>query len=161
MIIGHGTIASVLRDREDRLYFASGVSNSSETRESEYQREKNLLSVQDRSQHIVYFSTLSVFYKKSRYTQHKLEMEALIKEFPRYTIVRLGNPVWGNNLNHLVPYLRNKIRKHEKFEIRDVYRYPLEKAEFLHWIDLIPEWNCEINVPGRWMKVKDIIKEYV
>lgn len=160
MILGNGTIGSVLKDREDRLYFASGVSNSSETRESEYQREKDLLAQQDRNQHIVYFSTLSVFYKQSRYTQHKLEMEALIKEFPHYTIMRLGNPVFGNNLNHLVPYLRDKIRKKEKFEIRDVYRYPLEKAEFLHWVDLIPEWNCEISVTGRFTKVKDIIKLY-
>lgn len=162
MIIGNGTIASVLKDREDLLFFASGVSDSAERRESEYQREKDLLMAQDKSRHIVYFSTLSIFYADTRYTQHKLEMERLIRAyFQKYTIVRLGNPVWGNNFNHLVPFLREKIRKKEKFEIRDVYRYPLELEEFQHWMSLIPIWNCEINITGRWMKVKDIIKTYV
>jgi hypothetical protein len=36
MIIGHGDIASVILDRIDRLYFASGVSNSAETDERAY-----------------------------------------------------------------------------------------------------------------------------
>ena len=48
MIIGHGDIASALSNRKDRLYFASGVSNSSEIRESEYRREINLLLKQNR-----------------------------------------------------------------------------------------------------------------
>jgi len=41
MIVGSGDVASVLKDREDRVYFASGVSNSSETDESEYQRKRS------------------------------------------------------------------------------------------------------------------------
>lgn len=45
MILGNGDIASALRpvDRPDRLFFASGVSNSSETRLSEFNRERDLL----------------------------------------------------------------------------------------------------------------------
>ena len=52
-IVGHGDIASVLSDREDRIYFASGVSNSQETRESEYAREKTLLLQQEKIRHLV------------------------------------------------------------------------------------------------------------
>ncbi len=162
MIIGNGTIGSVLKDRQDRLYFASGVSNSKEKRESEYKREKGLLLSQDKSRHIVYFSTLSIFYEDTRYTQHKKEMEDLVKNsFKHYTIMRLGNPIWGNNPANLIPFLRQKIKNNEPFEVRDVYRYPLELEDFLHWVDLIPLSSCEMNITGVRMKVKDIIRKYI
>jgi len=161
MIIGRGTIASVLPDREDLLFFASGVSNSSETNESEYDREINLLLDQDKNAHLVYFSTLSLFYNSTRYTQHKKYMEELIKKrFKRYTIMRLGSPTWGSNENHLVAYFRGKLKRGEPFQIWDTERYVLEKAEFLHWVNKIPKWNCEMNVPGIRMNVQDIVKKY-
>lgn len=162
MIIGNGTIASVLKDRKDRLYFASGVSNSQEKRESEYQREKDLLLSQDKLCHIVYFSTLAVFYANTRYTRHKKEMEDLVKNnFKRYTIMRLGNPTWGKNPVNLIPFLTKKIKNNEPFEVQDVYRYPLEPEDFLHWINIMPDWSCEMNITGVPMKVKDIIKKYI
>lgn len=161
MIVGHGDIASVIPDREDFLYFASGVSNSQETRESEYKREISLLMKQDSSKHIVYFSSLSVFFNSTRYTQHKLDMEKLVrKHFKEWTILRLGNPVWCQNPVHLIPFFKQKIKNKEPFEIWDTYRYALEKEEFLHWLRMIPTWNCEINIPGIRMKVKDIVKKY-
>jgi hypothetical protein len=45
MIIGNGIIANAVRsyDREDIIFFASGVSNSLETRVSEFEREFSLL----------------------------------------------------------------------------------------------------------------------
>ncbi|MEX0909992.1 MAG: hypothetical protein WDZ75_01725 [Candidatus Paceibacterota bacterium] len=160
MIIGHGTIASVLPE-SSFLFFASGVSNSSETRESEYQREIDLLLDQDRRKHIVYFSTLSMFYNSTRYVQHKIFMEGLIKKtFKRWTIMRLGSPAWGSNPNHLVNYFRLKIKNNEPFQVWDTERYVLEKEEFLHWVSRIPSFNCEMNVPGIRMKVKDIVKKY-
>ena len=161
MIIGNGTIASVLTDHPNRTYFASGVPNSAEIRESEYQREKDLLLQQDKTKRLVYFSTISVFYKDSRYTKHKLEMEKLIKDnFSLYTIMRLGNPVWGNNPVHLIPFFRSKIEKGESIDVQDVYRYPLELDEFLFWVESIPDWNCEMTITSQRMKVIDIIKKY-
>ena len=160
-IVGHGDIASVLQDREDRTYFASGVSNSSETRESEYRREKYLLLRQDNFKHLIYFSSLCIFYSDSRYAKHKRKMEDIVKKmFINYTIVRMGNITWGTNPHTLINFLKNKMKKHEPFEIQDVYRYVVDKEEFLHWIDLIPEWSCEINIVGRRMKVKEIFKEF-
>jgi hypothetical protein len=53
MIIGHGDIASAIIDRPDRLFFCSGVSNSGETRESEYTREYALLLNQPHDAHLV------------------------------------------------------------------------------------------------------------
>ncbi len=160
MIVGNGDIASVITDRKDLLFFASGVSNSKEDRESEYQREIDLLLKQDRSLRIVYFSSLSVFYTDTRYTRHKKTMEALVKTFPRYTILRLGNITWGKNPHTIINYFREKIRRGEKFEIQDVYRYIVEKDEFLHWLAMIPNWNCEMNITGKRMKVREIIDKY-
>ena len=92
MIIGKGDIASVLEDRTDLLYFASGVSNSQEKRESEYQREVDLLLKQDKTKHIVYFGSLCIFYSNTRYAKHKKSMENLVKEnFENYALIRLGN----------------------------------------------------------------------
>ena len=162
MIIGHGDIASVLQDREDRIYFASGVSNSQETREEEYQREIDLLMAQDKNRHIVYFGSLSIFYSDNRYAQHKIRMEKLIKRyFKKYAIVRIGNITWGKNTHTLINYFKNKVEKGEPYQVRDVYRYVVKKDEFLYWVGLIPQFNCEMNVPGQRLKVADIIKQYV
>lgn len=161
MIVGHGDIASVLTDRPDRIYFASGVSNSREARESEYNREIKLLGEMDKSKHLVYFSSLSIFYLDSRYTQHKMDVERLVRLYFRWnTIIRLGNITWGTNPHTLINSISNKILHYEPFEIQDVYRYLMTKEEFLHWIDLIPPWSCEMNIPGRTMKVRDIVREY-
>ena len=161
MIIGNGDIASALPDKKNRLFFASGVSNSQETRESEYRREKNLIFKQDRNSHIVYFSSLAVLYGKNRYVQHKREMEALIKqEFLRYTIMRLGNITWGTNPHTLINYFRQQLKADKPITIQNTYRYIIDKDEFLHWIGLIPDWSCEMNITGRRMKVSEIVDEY-
>lgn len=157
MIIGSGDIASVLPE-STLLFFASGVSNSQETKESEYQREIALLSRQDRGKRLVYFSSLAVFSGEGRYINHKLAMEKLVKRFcPRHCIVRLGNIDWGTNPNTLINYLR----AHPDAEIRDEWRYIVNKDEFLYWINLIPPWNAEMNIPGRRMKVAEVVRDYV
>lgn len=157
MVIGSGDIGSVLPDRDDLIFFASGVSNSQETRESEYQREIALLSRQPRNKRLVYFSSLSVLYSESRYANHKRAVEATIKKYSKYyCIIRLGNIDWGTNPHTLINYLRS----HPEAEIRDEYRYVVGKEEFLHWINMIPPWNCELNIPGRMMTIKEIKDEY-
>lgn len=155
MVIGAGDIASVL-PKNDLHFFASGVSNSREKRESEYEREVMLLMRQPREAHLVYFSSLAIFYSDTTYTRHKLRMEAIVKTWNTHTIVRLGNITWGNNPKTLINYLR----KHPKAEIRDEVRYITDKEEFLHWIGLIPEWNCELNITGRRMTIQEIKNEF-
>lgn len=161
-VVGNGDIASAIIDREGLLFFASGVSNSSEIRESEYQREKDLLLLQDRGQHLVYFGSLCIFYSNTRYAQHKKEMEELVKEnFEHYTIMRIGNITWGKNPNTLINYFRARSREGEPLEIQDTYRYIIDKEEFQHWMSIIPFWNCEMNLTGRRMKVSEIVEEFV
>ncbi len=158
MILGHGDIASALVDRPDRLYMAAGVSNSQCDDEAEYDREIALLEAQDTKNHLVYFSSLALFYGDTRYVRHKYQMEKLIKTwFPRYTIIRIGNITWGSNPHTLINYLK----AHPEAEIRDEYRFVVDQDEFLYWIGLIPSFSCEMNIPGRRLKVAQIKAEYV
>lgn len=157
MILGHGDLASVLPDRDDLLFFASGVSNSREKREAEYEREVMLLIKQPREAHIVYFSTLAIFYSDTQYTRHKLRMESIVKTWSAYTIIRIGNITWGNNPHTLINYLK----KHPNAPIRDEERYIIDQEELLHWINLIPEWNEIMNITGQRMTIKEIHDKYV
>lgn len=158
MIVGSGDIASVLPDRDDLLFFASGVSNSLCEDEKEYKRELDLLLEQPRDAHIVYFSSLAVFYGSSRYVAHKRWMEATIKqEFPKYCIIRIGNISFGSNPNTLINFLKHRINNRKGYEIQNVYRYLVDKNEFLYWINMIPDWSCDMNIPGERLKVVDIV----
>ena len=159
MIIGHGDIASVLIDTNRLLFFASGVSNSTETRSSEFEREVRLLLRQDRSQHLVYFGSLCIFYSDTPYSRHKRHMELLVKKkFARYTIVRLGNITWGKNPHTIINFLKEKIQKNEPFDIKNVHRYVLGLEEFQHWMNMIPNWDVEMNLPGEFLKVEEIVR---
>ena len=163
MIIGDGDIASVLPDKKGWIFFASGVSNSGETRESEYKREEDLLMSQNKNKHLVYFGSLGIFYNpNTRYVRHKKHMEDLVRStFKHYTIVRLGNITWGKNPHTLINHFRILARQGKKLNIWNTYRYLVDKREFLHWINLIPEWNCEMNINGQRLKVEQIVKKYV
>lgn len=153
MILGRGDIASVLTDKPDRIYFASGVSNSSCTDWHEFQREKKLLLEQNRFQRLVYFSSLCIYYSDTPYSKHKLQMEAMAKRtFNEYTIIRLGNITWGKNPNTLINYLSINPQAERK----DVYRYLIDKDEFLHWMDMIPDFNTEMNITGKLTNVKTL-----
>ncbi len=160
MVIGNGDLGSVLPERDDLLFFASGVSNSQETRESEYLREIDLLCQQPRTAHIVYFSSLAVFSGNTRYLQHKRQMENLVKDkFLHYTIIRIGNIEFGSNPHTIINTLKNQIDTGVKPVVQDVYRYLVSKDELLYWINLIPIWKCEINITGRRVKVQQIVDE--
>jgi hypothetical protein len=63
--------------------------------------------------------------------------------------VRIGNITWGDNPHTLINYLSS----HPNAEIRDEYRYIVNKEEFFYWMDLLPARNCEISIPGKRLKV--------
>lgn len=160
MIIGKGNIASVLEDRDDLIYFASGVSNSAETRESEYQREKDLILKQDKRKHFVYFSSLSIYYNKNRYNVHKKEMEQLVRDtFKSYTIVRIEVITWGKNPTTIHNVFKQMLLEGKPITIQDTSRYILTKEEFLSWLKFIPvgEKN-EMNILGKSHSIIDILK---
>lgn len=167
MIVGSGDIAKAICEgglnKPDLCWFAAGVSNSAETRESEYQREVDLLLAQDwRALRLVYFSSLCVHYADTRYAEHKQGMEMLVRElFPRHAIVRVGNITWGDNPHTLINFLRAQALKGEPPTIQDVYRYPIDKGEFLSCLGTLPDENVEVDLIGRRLKVQDIYDIYV
>ncbi|MCX8522327.1 hypothetical protein OF897_00125 [Chryseobacterium formosus] len=129
MIIGKGLIATSLQniDSENIIFFASGVSNSLETRTSEFEREFSLLqnSIENNKEHqIIYFSTLSVndqSKQDSPYVIHKLNIENFIKNnCKKYLIVRVGNVVGkGGNPNTLFNFLREQINNESSFVLHN------------------------------------------
>ncbi|MDQ0591905.1 nucleoside-diphosphate-sugar epimerase [Chryseobacterium ginsenosidimutans] len=146
MIIGSGLIANSLKniDSKEILFFASGVSNSLETKSSEFEREFLLLkhSIEANTESkLVYFSTLSVndqSKQDSHYVLHKLEIENYIKNNCRnYLILRIGNIVGkGGNPNTLFNFLKNQITTGSEFKVHSKARRLLldidDIPKFLH-----------------------------
>lgn len=127
MIIGSGFLARSFGprfgDRTDVMLFASGVSNSLETRLQAFAREKNLLQQQQaqRSTQLVYFSSCGVVENTGQttpYMHHKREMEALVLAMPRGLVVRLPQVVGSTpNPHTLTNYLRDRILSGERFSV--------------------------------------------
>jgi len=157
MVIGRGDIASVLTDREDITWFASGVSDSSENRKARFVRELKLLMEQPKDRHLVYFSSLSIYYSDSFYARHKKVMETAVKQnFPSYTIVRLGNIEWGHNPNTWINYITN----HKDAVIQNVWRHVVSYDEFQYWMNYIQvNTRNEMNIPGKMVWVPDYFRE--
>ena len=163
MIVGKGDIASVLNDREGTIFFASGVSNSNETNDSEFMREIELLDKQDRTKCLFYFSSISVDDNQkvggNKYLQHKLRMELLVKSnFENYNIIRIGNITWGSNPNTFINYIKNKKSKGESVEIKDEYKYIIDKEQLVLLTDNLPlTGQNTICVFGRMAKVAELV----
>lgn len=121
MIIGNGLIAQLFtdHDREDIIFFASGVSNSSETNPAQFIREENLVTktlLENHGKMFIYFSTCSIYDSSktnSLYVLHKLHMEELVKTHAaRYLILRVSNAVGhGGNPNLLMNYLIHSVEQ--------------------------------------------------
>lgn len=132
MIIGNGMLANSLRpfDEENIIVFASGVSNSLETKQSEFEREILLLrSTVEKfpNKKLIYFSTCSIYdlsKVESPYVMHKIKVEEIISKIcPRYTIFRVGNAVGsGGNPNTLINFLENSIRNGQMISLHNKAR---------------------------------------
>lgn len=161
MILGSGNIAKVLEDRDDLVFFACGVSDSSCTDKAEFLREVERLHSIDKESHVVYFSNLGVYRWDSPYIQHKRDMEEYVKSwFKYYTIVRVEVIRWGKNTNTIHNYFRKCIENNIPVTIQNTNRYVLDIEEFKYWIGLIKYGvSGEMNIPGRKMHVCEIYKE--
>ena len=112
-------------DLPEVIFFASGVSNSSEISEKEFNREENLIHkiLGDNPQkQFVYFSTCSIYDSSkngSPYVLHKLKMEQIIiNKASNYLILRVSNAVGkGGNPNLLMNYIYSSILNKKKITI--------------------------------------------
>ncbi len=127
MIVGSGMVAeafSPYRSKSAVKIFAAGVSKSNETRASEFERERNLLSshLENFSGCFVYFSTCSIHYvdpAQSAYVRHKLMIEDDIKrKASEFLIFRLPQLVGrSDNPNTLTNYFYERLIRGERFVV--------------------------------------------
>ncbi|MBW3520789.1 NAD(P)-dependent oxidoreductase [Chryseobacterium sp. NKUCC03_KSP] len=127
MIVGGGLIASLFTadDRESTIFFASGVSNSLETRVEEFLREEDLIKrtiTENPDKTFVYFSTCSIYDSSktgSDYVLHKLKMEQMIKRScDQFLILRVSNAVGkGGNPNLLMNYIVRAVKNNETINV--------------------------------------------
>lgn len=159
MIVGHGSIASLINDRQGFVFFAAGASDSSHVSTCEAMREysmiKSAANIANLMGHMfVYFSSISIFLSKNRYQEHKLKMEDNIKiEANHYTIIRLGN-IWECTN----PHTFINAYKTKPYEPRDEYRYMISKEQLNFITDNLPRTGKhEISIFGEMRKVKDCL----
>ncbi len=156
-IIGSGLIANSFKEHKFIEFpylvtvFSSGVSNSLETRRSEFLREKKLLNkVLDNkasTDRFIYFSTLSVYDKTkqdSAYVNHKLEMEKIITQnFSNHLILRVPNIIGkGGNPTTLLNYLITSIHNNSQIQIfMNAYRNFIDVADLTKVVTKLIESN--------------------
>ena len=146
MIVGNGLIANLFKneDRENAVFFASGVSNSLETDKSAFLREENLLRkhlTENPEKIFIYFSTCSIYDSSkngSLYVNHKLKMERLVEELAhKYLILRVSNAVGkGGNPNLLMNYLVNAFHQEKEITVHTLATRNLIDADDIKNITL-------------------------
>jgi hypothetical protein len=155
-IIGNGSIAKLLNDREGFVFFAAGVGDSKCEDEVKFLREtKLLLSFRNDERMFVYFSTISKFFTINRYVEHKEINEWRIKSwFKNYTIINLGN-IWEcTNPNTFI-----NAYKREPYEPRDEYKFMISKEQLNFITDNLPlTGKHEISIFGEALKVSECLK---
>lgn len=128
MVIGNGMLAKAFEsylDQEDFIIFASGVSDSTSTDTTAFEREIQLLTdtiTNNKDKFFVYFSTCSIYdpsMQQSHYVQHKIKAEELIiNQCPSFIIFRLTNPVGKTGNRHtVVNYFINHIAEKKEFTV--------------------------------------------
>lgn len=156
MIVGNGMISKSFKssniDISDICIFASGVPDSNEINDKEYEREFNLIKkvLKDYPlKKLIYFSTSSIETgEKSKYINFKLNIEKyILSNFKNCLILRLPIVV-GKTLNksQLVPYLNYHLLNNLALNIkRNCYRYLIDVEDLPKIVDLIVKSNTKLN----------------
>lgn len=174
MVVGHGMLARAFasfRDDARTVVFASGVSNSLETRADAFLRERELLE-RTRAGHrdalLVYFGTCSVHDPDRRdtpYVRHKLEMESLLERLGAdWLVLRLPLAIGAAHPSPtLAQFLHDRISREEPFEVwARAIRFPLDVEDARRIGERIiadPSlWNRRVNVALRAFPVSDFVR---
>lgn len=160
MIIGSGSIAKLLNDREGFRFFAAGISNSSHNGSiGPVMMEAGRIGIESglakiNKEMFVYFSSISIFLVQTPYTNHKKTMETCVKDnCENYVIIRLGN-IWECTNPHT---FINAYKK-KPYEPRDEYKYMISKEQLNLITDNLPRTGKhEISIFGEMKKVKDCL----
>ena len=129
MIFGSGLLARAFgpqfANSATSCVYAAGVSNSNCSDQREFDREQDRLMVaigQHRlAELFLYFGTCSangLLASTSPYVQHKIKMEKIVEEHPRYLILRLPQTVGKTENPHtLLNYIFARIIRSERFQV--------------------------------------------
>ena len=152
------------------LVFASGVSDSTETREAAFHRERDLLAqtlASYRKHLVLYFGTCSVYDPDRRdtpYVRHKLAMEELIAASPNpWMTLRLPLAIGpGHRGNTLANFLYERIVRGESFDVwAGATRYPVDVEDTFRIASrLVPNralWGRHINIALHAYRVLDFV----
>jgi predicted transcriptional regulator len=78
--------------------------------------------------------------------------------FENYNIIRIGNITWGSNPNTFINYIKNKKKKGEPVQIKDEYKYIIDKDQLVLLTDNLPLIGQNtLCVFGRMAKVAELI----
>ena len=58
----------------------------------------------------------------------------------------------------ILNYFKNRLKDNQPVILQNAQRYLVTEDEFLHWVKMIPDWSCEMNIPGKRLHVKQIFK---
>lgn len=180
MVIGNGLMAKTFSDYntlKDIVVFASGVSNSTETNDSEFKRELDLLKhtiANYPDSKLIYFSTCSIAdnaVKDRPYVLHKLKLENYIENHARnYLIFRISNVVgFQGNEHTIMNYLVDSVRNNKEISLWKYAERNLIDADDVKSIvdDVIDSQlnNCIINVAARQsilvVQIIELIENYL
>jgi nucleoside-diphosphate-sugar epimerase len=157
MVIGNGMIANAFKtyiDDSKYIIFASGVSDSSNLKQSEFDREEKLLNEiinLNRDKVLIYFSTCSIYdeiSKSTPYVLHKIKMEKTINSTKiNHIIFRVSNPIgFTKNIKTFFNYFVDKINNGEQFELwNNSYRNIIDIEDMYKLCNYIIKENKYVN----------------
>ncbi len=159
MIVGSGLLARafspIYQANDDVLVFASGVSNSLETSEAAFTRERRLLEeVLERHQgKLIYFGSCSVVDADRRatpYASHKSQMESLVLARAGSLVLRLPQVVGRTtNASTLTNFLCSKIMQGEPFNVWSLAERNLVDADDVAAIGVVAVERMQPGESGR------------
>jgi nucleoside-diphosphate-sugar epimerase len=152
MVVGNGMLAKAFikyQTMDNIVILASGVSNSRETKQSEFDREELLIKTiakKNLDNTIIYFSTCSIEDKTlldSYYVLHKKRMESIIKKHNKYYIFRLPQVVGNTNSPTLINFLFTQISLQARI---DVYKNATRNIISIDDVYFIVNYLVENNI---------------
>ena len=165
-----------LKGWEDDIIYASGVSNSSETRKELFDREIELinscLKELKRDCSFIYFSTTSiqnVSKKHCHYIIHKLSIEAMLRNSGHnYLILRLPNLVGNSRNPHtLTNFFADSIQSSKPFKLtKNAIRHLIDANDLASILNDIKDKfgktgaivNVETNRPLTARQILDLME---
>jgi nucleoside-diphosphate-sugar epimerase len=152
MVIGNGLLGGAFlmskENYDDYIIFASGVSNSLNTNNELFNKEKSLiLNVlnENKTKKIIYFSSIMAGIINNDYYNHKLQVEEIIKNnSDNYIIFRLPQII-GNtgNKNNLFNHIKTSILNNEEVIVHEnVYRALIDIDDL---VKLVNNLKASIN----------------